>query len=331
MLQYLIILLDDTSVSFCYHNNSKNNRSLIPLDVLYDGIKFGMKENLYIQFVLPDYKLPKEYWQAMMTIDHSIIAPGHVDYNNLVPVNEFYQLPNVVVFESVDAYLENSFKSNQSYVLKIDMDTLFQNMHKISNSINKVSRLNVVIDDIETFTDADFDKYKECLACFSDSIITAYRSGRTPQVNLITDRMMLNEMNNCNAGVSNITLAPDGMFYICPAFYQSGSVASIGMSNAIGSVKTGLDIKNYKLYRIDHAPLCRNCDAFHCKRCVWLNNKTTFEVNTPSHQQCVISHLERNASRKLLCDLRMDYPQFLDGISIGEINYLDPFDVKQEL
>ena len=38
------------------------------------------------------------------------------------------------------------------------------------------------------------------------------------QFNLLTDRMMLKEMNNCNAGYESITLAPDGNLYICLSF-----------------------------------------------------------------------------------------------------------------
>ena len=79
------------------------------------------------------------------------------------------------------------------------------------------------------------------------------------------------------------------------------------------------------------APLCRRCDAYQCKRCIWLNYKTTYEVNTPSHEQCVISHIERNISRKLLQEMRDSQLSFLSDIDIQEIDYLDPFDEKDEL
>ena len=56
----------------------------------------------------------------------------------------------------------------------------------------------------------------------------------------------------------------------------------------------------------------------------------TFEVNTPSHEQCVMAHLERNASRDLLNAIR-NHGQFLpEQEEIKEITYLDPFDVRKE-
>lgn len=60
-----------------------------------------------------------------------------------------------------------------------------------------------------------------------------------------------------------------------------------------------------------------------------MNRKTTLEVNTPSHEQCVVAHLERNASRSLLLGIRR-YRTFLPGHEMKEITYLDPFDVRQE-
>ena len=109
---------------------------------------------------------------------------------------------------------------------------------------------------------------------------------------------------------------------ITSAFYLDGS-------KAVGDLENGLDIKNQQLYRLDHAPICRKCDAWQCRRCVWLNRKTTLEVNTPSHEQCVVAHIERNASRKLLEEIRT-LGEFLPEKEIKEIDYLDPFEIIKQ-
>ena len=140
-----------------------------------------------------------------------------------------------------------------------------------------------------------------------------------PQFNLLTDRMMLTKANHCNAGVENITLAPNGKFYLCPAFYYGNPADSIDPQA----------IPNGQLLRLDHAPQCRHCDAYHCRRCVWLNRKTTLEVNTPSHEQCIVAHTERNASRRLLEAIR-EKAEFMPEVEIKEINYLDPFEVRKK-
>ena len=308
----------------------KTERFPMPLKMLKEGIKFGMKENMRIQFVLPCYPLPKNYWETMMSIDHSIIAPGNIDYNGLVPQNTLYQMPDVLIFEDVNAFADHAKEKNLSYVLKIDKNTLYEQIDKISACIQEITRLNIILNDIDRFTNDDIDKYKECLNILSNGVKRSYFEGNTPQVNIVTDRIMLKEMNNCNAGVSSVTLAPDGKFYICPAFYQAVSSTPIRTNFDIGSLYDGINIKNSNLLKLESAPLCRKCDAYQCKRCIWLNNKTTYEMNTPSHEQCVVAHLERNASCIILKQLRKGAPSFMEGIIINDIDYLDPFEVKQE-
>lgn len=313
MIQYIVILLDDTSTSFCHYMNEKADRRLIPLQTLKDGIFYAMKENLNIQFVYPNYKLPKEYLAAIDSIDHTDIYPAEMSDN-----------ADVVVFDSLIAAKDYVFKEEVAYLIRTDKVSLFNEYKIIGEILDKVTRLNVVITDIETFTEDDFMAYKSLLSNLAERVEQIYVSGKSPQLNLLTDRIMLEKMNNCGAGDTSVTLAPDGKFYVCPAFYLSAD------GYTIGDMVNGLEIKNSQLYRLDHAPLCRRCDAWQCKRCIWMNRKTTLEVNTPSHEQCVVAHLERNASRKLLIDIRK-HGKFMSGSEdIKEIDYLDPFDVKEE-
>lgn len=313
MIQYIVILLDDTSTSFCHYTNEKADRRLIPLQTLKDGICYAMKENLNIQFVYPNYKLPKEYLAAIDSIDHTDIYPAEMSDN-----------ADVVVFDSLIAAKDYVFKEEVAYLIRTDKVSLFNEYKIIGEILDKVTRLNIVITDIETFTEDDFMAYKSLLSNLAERVEQIYVSGKSPQLNLLTDRIMLEKMNNCGAGDTSVTLAPDGKFYVCPAFYLSAD------GYTIGDMVNGLEIKNSQLYRLDHAPLCCRCDAWQCKRCIWMNRKTTLEVNTPSHEQCVVAHLERNASRKLLIDIRK-HGKFMSGSEdIKEIDYLDPFDVKEE-
>jgi CXXX repeat peptide maturase len=318
MLQYLIILLDDTSTSYCHYENSRVENKLIPLDVLKAGIRFGMMENLMIQFVYPNYKLPTEYKDAIESIDHSkIVSSLSVD-------EELANDSDVVVYHDLIGMSYETLLENKCVVLRTSKADLFERYMSLKDVISKVSRLNIVITDVEKLTDEDFERYKQILNALSAHIEKLYVNGKSPQLNLLTDRMMLKEMNNCGAGDTNITLAPNGKFYVCPAFYLENEAGSIG------DLENGLDIKNKQLYRLDHAPICRHCDAFQCKRCIWLNRKTTVEVNTPSHEQCVVAHLERNASRELLSNIRKHGTFLPEQDEIKEIDYLDPFDKRNE-
>lgn len=323
MIQYLVILLDDTSVSFCHYQNDKKERNLMPFETLKAGIVYAMKENLNIQFVYPNYSLPKDYLEVIDSIDHTDIKLASLwDEADVVVMDGINQVSNAN---------DNDFKQGASYVLRLSKHELFEKTANVCALLNKVERLNVVITDVENFKDADFERYSEVLRMLSEEVEKLYVAGKVVQLNLLTDRMVLEKMNNCGAGDTSVTLAPDGKFYVCPAFYLTDEDDGIGaLHTSIGDVKHGLDIKNPQLYKLDHAPLCSRCDAYQCKRCIWLNRKMTYEVNTPSHEQCVMTHLERNASRDLLNAIRKHGAFLPEQEEIKEITYLDPFEVRKE-
>lgn len=311
MLKYLIIQLCDSAPSFCHYLDSGKEPRLISLEDLRKGILFAMKENLNIQFIYPDYELPKEYHEAIDQIDHAdIISKRSKDRSLLVKAD-------VIIIDSWEDV--DDLEAERNYVVRSNREDFFRNYKKLIENLPKADRINLVFTDIPSFKDEDFERYKEILAEISASVANLYVERKTPNTNILTDRLVLKAMNNCNAGNEAITLAPDGKFYICPAFYLQGSQSE-------GDLKEGLKIKNSQLFKLSHAPICRKCDAYQCKRCVWLNELQTLEVNTPGREQCVVSHLERNQSRRLLAEVQK-HGLFMPEIEIKEIDYLDPFEI----
>lgn len=317
MLKYLIIQLDDTSVSFCHYPNDNEHPRLIELSSLKDALFWSMKENLTVQFLYPNYELPSEYKDAIASVDHADIVSSSCKDEKL------RQKSDVVVFDSWQELEKYTFSNEQSYAIRTTFDDLFANADCLQKVLPKVTRLNIIITDTEKLNVELEKQYSDFLSTLTEMALDEFKKGHGVQLNILTDRMMLDKMNNCGAGDETITLAPDGKFYICPGFYLDGSVA-------VGDLENGLDIKNAQLYKLGYAPICRTCDAWHCKRCIWQNKNTTLEVNTPSREQCVMTHLERNASRKLLAKIR-EIGEYLPGKEIPEIDYLDPFDKLQHL
>lgn len=313
-LQYLVILLDDTSVAYCHADNPLKERNIISIETLRKAILFGMKQNLMIQYVYPDYDLPEEYDEVIESIDHVKIGR------------------DVKILNEVPTKLEGD-----NVVIRLKTADFISKQYDIAALLPQAKRLNICFTDIESFKDEQQEEYKKALNTLNSVLLNLYKEQKQPQLNILTDRLQLTEMHNCEAGIGNITVAPNGKFYLCPAFYYD---ERMGISNrmnhvtkdatrSVGDLDNGLVIPNRQLLQLDHAPLCRICDAYHCNRCIWLNQKLTWDNNTPSHQQCVISHLERNASRQLLADIRK-IGEFLPEQEIKEIDYLDPFNVKEQ-
>lgn len=308
MLQYMIILLDDTSTSFCHYEVTKSERHLISLDDLKAGIHLAMIENLTVQFVYPDYDLPQKYIDVIHTIDHSNIKPAC--RNEEADVLTLDEWPK-----------ENQSLESKVVVIRTHLQDLITHEKEIKDLFCIVQRLNIVVTDIDKFTEDQQEVYRTWLGNLGRELEVLYVNGKSPQFNLLTDRMMLTAMNNCGAGDTCITLAPNGKFYICPAFYYENS------EDISGDLINGIDIKNKQLYKLNYAPICRICDAWQCKRCVWLNRKMTLEVNTPSHEQCVMAHLERDASRELLANIRKQGTFLPENPNITGLDYLDPFEI----
>ena len=330
MLQYLVILLDDTSVPYCHADTPLKERNLMPFETLKKGILFGMKHNLMIQYVFPNYALPEEYASVIESIDNVKIYPiGHKPVTCIESENE----ADVEVADVIPEKVET-----KNLVLRLTFSEMLNKKDEIAKLFACCKRVNLCITDVEKFTDEQIETYEQVLEEWNGVLLGLYKQGLSPQFNLLTDRMMLENMHNCEAGISNITLAPNGKFYLCPAFYYDERMQVLNQLNhhqpstdtSVGDLEKGLEIHNPQLLQLDHAPLCRKCDAFHCRRCVWLNRKLTWDLNTPSRQQCVMAHLERNASRSLLNEIR-NFGEFMPYIEIKEIKYLDPFEVRTEL
>lgn len=311
-MQYLVILLDDTSVAYCHADNPLKERRLMPLDTLRKAILFGMKQNLMIQYIYPD-DLPEEYNALVESIDHVKIGR------------------DVRVYNGVPASV-----AGKNVVLRLTIGEFIAGQYDIAALLPQVERLNICLTDIAAFRDEQAVDYKKALETLNAVLVNLYKKENPTQVNMLTDRLVLTEMHNCEAGIGNITVAPNGKFYLCPAFYYD---EQMGISNrmnhstkdasrSVGDLDNGLQIPNKQLLELDHAPLCRKCDAYHCHRCIWLNDRLTMDANTPSHQQCVLAHLERNAGRELqqtLAALGLH-----TGNEIPKVDYLDPFDVRKE-
>lgn len=304
MIKYLIVALCDTSVEFCHYSNTKTEPRLMDKKVLEEAVRFCFLENLSLQILYPDYTIPLEYEEVLSRIPHIKIKPLSAMHG-----------ADVCCLHSLEDIL--SVKGIETLIVRSTFQDVLCHKDILFEHVGSVRRLNIVFSDVN-LDEKDFKRYSDFLSELSDTVFHCYELGLCPQINLITDRIFLNGMNNCNAGVESITLAPDGNFYICPGFYQEGE-------DSVGNIAKGINIPNQQLYKLSYAPICRGCDAFHCKRCVWLNKRMTLEVNTPSREQCVMSHIERNNSRIL--STRLQHMGVITSEnSIKEIDYLDPFE-----
>lgn len=309
MLKYLIISLSNDSVSFC-HYECGTGHELIDLQSLKRALHWAMTENLNVQVLYPNREIPDAYKQVIDAVDHvNIVGSSNPD----ISLHK-----DIVIIENWSQTFGVSFEKGVGYVVRTSIQSLIDNIEAIKRILAEADRLVVSINDISSIDNNMIEGYRNALDRLIPAVAYQYAVGHNVQFNLLTDRIFLKKMNNCNAGWESVTLAPNGKFYVCPAFCLDGD-------DSIGDLDSGLDIKNPKLYRLGHSPICRVCDAWQCRRCVWLNRKLTLEVNTPGRQQCIAAHIERDASRRLLAGLK-EHGIFIPDAEIDKVGYLDPIE-----
>ncbi len=305
MIKYLNIILNDLSVFPCCKQPTVAKE--ITEEVLCAGIKYAEENNCLINIFYPYVSVSGEIQKILSTTLHK----------RVVPLSMKLQKGDVVIIDNWSDLESLDYSSDVRYIIRTSKSHFEKNWQNLP--FNQNVRVDIVVDDVAGMDDEDFAKYHTILANMAESMTEPYTKDNYMHCNVLTDRISLKSMHNCGAGDAHITLAPDGEFYICPAFY-------FFQMRDLGSVFEGVNIKNEQLYSIDYAPICKHCDAFHCKRCIWLNKKLTLEVNTPSHEQCVVSHIERNASRQLF--LQAQSKGGNQECDIPELPYLDPFEER---
>ena len=302
----LNILLTNQGVSWCHYRVAKMNEIFITKQSLEKAILFA-EEYLYnLTFTIGSSPLPEEIRSIITNQRGSIIAPWYiVDDSQLFQNREIIFVADSKNLPSNKRFIDNMLL----HIYRNELPALFNITKKVTSYCH---RLNIILMNLENFNVKDLKEYEKQLASITNLFINPSNNFKIREINVITDRLSLNKMRNCNAGIEQVTLSPEGKFYLCPAFYYLDSEGSIGDLN------NGLNIPNLRLMKLENSPICRECDAYQCHRCIYLNKLRTFEYNIPSYNQCVIANLEHNATADLV--------EKLDNLEKDEIKDLHKHD-----
>ena len=317
-LQSLVILPDSVAPSFCYYNSNDAQHEIMSAEKLQKAVDFCEENDLSATVVYGD-RLTDEHYRILNDFPHvRIISASKI---HTFPFSE----TDVAVMEyGVDSFENFDEKRKYHVILQMNLNDVVHLPMLVFQRHALFSRLNVTVKDIAGANEDALNRFRLDLQPLKDVIFRLFRENRFFELNIATDRMVLDTVKSCDAGIKHLTLAPDGRFYLCPAFYYDSK------KQAVGSLGEVINIPNRHLLRIEYAALCRLCDCYQCRRCTYLNKKLTGELNTPSRQQCVLSHHERNLSGMLLQKLQSK--GFLaNAKTILPLYYLDPLEYYREI
>lgn len=147
MLKYLIVLLDESSVAYCHCDNPNIKPRPMSIGTLKECVTFAMKENLNVQFVWSNTDLSEEYLNVIDSIDHTNIVPNSPKEPN-----------DIVVFNGITSFVP--FSGN--IVIRTKFEELFA--ADLSKILRGVTRLNVVVTDVEELEEATYSTWLEQIA-----------------------------------------------------------------------------------------------------------------------------------------------------------------------
>ncbi|MBQ0124609.1 MAG: hypothetical protein KBS58_07245 [Bacteroidales bacterium] len=251
MLRYLIIILDSSAPSFC-HYPSSGEGGWMSVDILRQAVRFAQCNALMVNVLVGDRPIPDELLEELDKINHIFIGPASATEDRIW---------DMTVIEGIEALRHFESNEDKNVIFRCSRSELAEFCAEYAQQSGRFARLNVILSDLQKFDDADLALCRNA---------DYFRTDGTDAVS-----------RSCEAGVRHITVAPDGHFYICPAFFYDRIYPDCG------ALPGDPEIPDGELLNLEHAPLCRSCDARHCKRCVYLNLKTTREINTPSRRQCL--------------------------------------------
>lgn len=309
----LYFLLSNNYITYCCYENQDKNENYMSGEIILEGLNYA-QEN----FMMPIFVHGKNEKTLIVReeyIDHDILHIVPIRHYKLAQDRGFRRV--LPVYEMEDVWDEKVLIDN--VILNVKQDEI----NKLSDAIGKLikfsNRINLNITGLNRHFNEN--EYKYQMEIIRDKIVDIWENeGSFKEISLLTDILFLDKHENCQAGQNSFVLSPLGKIHTCCAEFSNVE------DDFIGETRHGI-IKEYGsyLYEIQNSNLCRICDAYQCKDCVYINKKNTKEYNVPPSFQCRKSHIERGVSLDLKSILR-DCPLIPDKntLEIKNDDYLDP-------
>jgi len=307
----LVVLLDEAAPSFCYYNPPvAGSPRRMDRTTFERALGFADAQKLTLQLVCGR-------GGAEPFVDELV---GERPYTRYVPLGSPTVAKDDVLVVEGSGWERGAFGADRHplCVLRLRRDDLEQLPDAWERLSEHAYRVVLVLLGLDTYDEPELHRYESVLLDLRQRLAAKYLRGEATELNVLSDRLGLEAPVECGAGVDHLTVTPKGELHICPGFALDGAAP-------VGSLAGGWDIPNASLLERSRAPICGACDAFHCRRCVYMNRRATLEVNTPPWQVCKVAHMEREASRVMLASLHQR--RCMERIRpIPPLDYLDPLD-----
>ena len=275
---YLYLLLSDRGPAFCHYTANADSYIVMSQEVFDAGMQYARSHNMIPVYI----GNPTELWSKA---DRHCVHVRIDEYRFLkqLEINEV-ELRIPIFHPTSDRTQLGGLDGASTCILAIDKTTISELLLTISALSKYYSRINVMKTDVRGWDNIIMSAYKEELKRIEK---WRHQSSVKVDINILPIRGTAGE-SRCAAGISEYTLAPDGNFYICPAYYFDGLFSC-------GSIADGI-INPYKeILSMDKRKKCAMCSNDNCMACTYLDFSRHHMLGATSLQQCSIATAEKEA------------------------------------
>ena len=278
----MYIIEDSNFESFCYYNNNNNDNSKLDETDIIKALEYCDNNN-YKPVIMTNRNY--EFLRYTLNITDDIRTECNA-FSTCLVVNDY------------DAASLNNYR-----IKNIILKTKKENIKMLGTNVSNILRNNLnicnisIVLDNSKIDDSLLNEYKNQLSFVSDLIIEHLKKGRVIDISTITHELRYSSHHNCKAGVSDVTLGPDGRYYICPAFYFDVSLRD---KYCLGDLKKGFSQKFKKYCDIKMCKACKDCSIYSCNKCIYQSVKMTEELGIPGYLLCKKSEVEKQISKQFI-------------------------------
>ncbi len=294
--KHMYFMLDSNCVKLCANYNFKENNISMTKEIILKGLETAKEEFCQPVFLYSSCKNIENIFKAFDICNE---LECHV-IKHIIPFDKklIRKITKYVKTNDLTVVIDGS---NIKDVEKTGINNciLIVREEEMLNLFDWVEKLFPVFSRIDLKCEVvNFDSlalYGEQITRIGDRLAEERKLNKTCKINILNGALKLNEMENCFAGEKDVTIAPDGKRYICPAFYfEKESMVNVYETD---------NSEESKMLKLKSAPVCKTCDVYQCERCVYINKKYTSEYNMPSQIQCMKSNKEHEILLKLKREL----------------------------
>ncbi len=299
--KYIYFITSDNAPAYCSYQSRPDSDVKMSGEILKKGLKFAIDHDYIPIFLGESNDIIDQFLSNHLGFQMNGAFAGGIPQRNMA------------VYEQAD---ENNIIDNaNTAILLIDRKTIPFLAEKAAELAEKHGRINITIRDGSTWKKEEIAEYRTQLTDLYHRLLKLYQNGRFVTVNVLNDIMQEKDIAGCGAGENAVALAPNGKFYLCPAFYYEDE------TNCICSLEEAEPERLFHQYR---QPLCSLCDYYQCKRCKFQNIHSTGELLIASKSQCMISYTEADVAREFQQELLENGYTDIAGEKIKDITHPDP-------